>query len=121
MEAARKFQSGLIRINHIDQTHECEAYILMRLRGRYDALFAVKEGNSHRYLSADRNNYTGVVAYWNNVPSGKRQAASGKRQAAKGNGGQYSKSARAGRNLPSASHAAESELNACNGQKSTSS
>lgn len=90
-----------IRIHHIDQTHESDAHFLTRLGERYDALFAVKEGrllfmpiaqgisisgkilnpvtiirrdgDQHRYVRADRNAYTGVRAYWNNVSGAKRQ------------------------------------------------
>lgn len=92
---------GGIRINHIDQTHESDANFLTRLGERYDALFAVKEnkllfmpigqgmtitgqilkpitvkrdeGHGHRYLSADRDNYTGIISWWNNVSGARRQ------------------------------------------------
>lgn len=123
---------GGIRIKHIDQTHESDAHFLTRLGERYDALFAVKEGkllfipigqgitlsgqalppakverkegNSHRYLSADRDNYTGVVAYWNNVSGGRRQKVTvGSTAKARELGETYASEA-------DATHAAESEL-----------
>lgn len=92
---------GGIRIKHIDQTHESDAHFLTRLGERYDALFAVKEGrllfmpigqgmtvsgkvltpvtikreggHSHRYLRTDRDAYTGVRAYWNDISGARRK------------------------------------------------
>lgn len=88
------------RIEHIDQTNESDAHLLTRLAQRYDAIATVKAGrllflsagggtsvtgqqlpqitltrragDQHRYALADRNTYTGVVAYWHDVKKAKR-------------------------------------------------
>lgn len=92
---------GGIRIGHIDQTDESDLHFLARLAERYDAIATIKAGNllfvpageattasgiaippvqlrrrlgdRHRYVTADRNAYTGVLAYWNNTSHAKRE------------------------------------------------
>lgn len=94
---------GGIRIGHIDQTDESDLNFLTRLGERYDAIAAVKngkvlfsragrsltvsgrplplilltrrDGDTHRYAQTDRDSYSGVKAYWNDVSGGKRQIA----------------------------------------------
>lgn len=91
-----------IRIAHLDQTEESDLNLLTRLASRHDAIATIKsgrllfiptghaetasgkpippvtlrrkDGDSHRYLVADRDTYTGVKAWWNNMSGGKRQA-----------------------------------------------
>lgn len=90
-----------IRINHRDQTSESDLNFLTRLAANYGAIATIKAGkllfipaaaattangtplptitiersagDQHRYVIADRDAYTGVRAYWNNVSGGKRQ------------------------------------------------
>lgn len=90
-----------IRVAHIDQTSESDISFLTRLAKNHDAIATVKagrllfmpkgvsetvsgrplpavtiqrsDGDQHRYSVADRNAYTGVRAYWNNVSGGRRQ------------------------------------------------
>ncbi|SHF00029.1 hypothetical protein SAMN02745148_01562 [Modicisalibacter ilicicola DSM 19980] len=92
---------GGIRVSHIDQTDESDLNFLTRLAERFDAVATVKAGNlllipagaattasgleitpiqlrrqdgdQHRYVVTDRDSYTGVIAYWNDVSGAKRQ------------------------------------------------
>lgn len=88
-------------IEHLDQQNESDAALLTRLAQDYDAFATVKQrkllfmsaaqaktvsgeplpkltitrksGDSHRFSIADRNAYTGVVAYWHDEKSGERK------------------------------------------------
>lgn len=90
-----------IRVAHIDQTDESDLNFLTRLAERYDAVATVKAGNllfipagtattasgleiapvqirrqdgdQHRYVVSDRDSYTGVIAYWNDVSGAERK------------------------------------------------
>ena len=90
-----------IFIDHIDQTDESDLHFLHRLAERYDALCMAKNGNllfmpmnggvtaggtpipmltlkrgvgdTHRYLIADREEFTGVLAYWSDLESAERK------------------------------------------------
>lgn len=90
-----------IRISHREQTSESDLNFLTRLAANYGAIATIKagkllfipaaaattangtplptitiersDGDQHRYVIADRDAYTGVRAYWNNVSGGKRQ------------------------------------------------
>lgn len=90
-----------IRISHLDQTDESDLHLLTRLAERYDAIATIKagrllfipageartatgkplplvtidrsDGDQHRYVITDRDAYTGVKAYWNNVSGGRRE------------------------------------------------
>lgn len=92
---------GGIRIGHIDQTDESDLNFITRLAERYDAVATVKAGNllfisagqattasgleippiiirrtdgdQHRYTVSDRDSYTGVIAYWNDVSGAQRK------------------------------------------------
>jgi phage protein D len=83
---------GRVGIDHVDQTHESDMAFLTRLAKRYDAVMTVKDGNllffpigqartasgqalpamaltradgdRHRYHVSERENYSGVRAYW---------------------------------------------------------
>lgn len=91
-----------VNIAHLDQTGESDVHLLTRLGQRYDAVATVKagsllfmpigsgttasgqalptalitraSGDTHRYGSADRDNYSGVRAYWNNKPGANRHS-----------------------------------------------
>nr|WP_242495831.1 contractile injection system protein, VgrG/Pvc8 family [Salinicola tamaricis] len=86
---------------HLDQTEESDMHFLTRLAERFDAVATVKagrllfipagqattatgaeippivirrrDGDQHRYSSSDRENYTGVIAAWNDVSGGRRK------------------------------------------------
>ncbi|MCS6180028.1 phage late control D family protein [Shewanella baltica] len=88
-------------IDHIDQANESDANFLSRLAEQFDAIATVKNGNllflqaglahnasgialdrvditrqsgdSHHFGVADRDAYSGVVAYWQNDKAAKRQ------------------------------------------------
>lgn len=90
-----------IAIDHIDQTDESDLNFITRLGDRYDAIATVKaqrllfaragratsvsgqampaitltreDGDTHRYRVTDRDTYTGVIAYWRDEQSAKRQ------------------------------------------------
>ena len=92
---------GATAIEHIDQTHESDINFVTRLAKRYDAVATVKkghllflpidgtrsadgrpmgtlqltrrDGDSHRYHSADRQAYSGVRAYWHDPGKAKRR------------------------------------------------
>lgn len=94
-------------IDHIDQANESDANFLTRLAEQFDAIATVKNGNllfiragqsttasgsalaslaitrssgdSHRFGVADRDAYTGVVAYWQNNKGAKRQRVKAKK------------------------------------------
>ncbi|EWH02049.1 phage late control D family protein [Halomonas sp. BC04] len=93
---------GGIRVGHIDQTEESDLHFLTRLGERYDAIAAVKagrmlftaagrattasgleipirtltrrDGDRHRYITSDRDSYTGVKAYWNDTSGARRES-----------------------------------------------
>ncbi len=84
-----------VRIAHIDQTHESDLHFLTRLAKQHDAVSTVKkgrlvflpingtvtstgeeldtivitrkDGDQHRYHTADRHSYSGVRAYWHDA------------------------------------------------------
>lgn len=88
-------------VEHLDQTDESDLNLLTRLGERYDAIAAVKagrllftprgaattangnalpqititpqEGDSGTYRETDREGYSGVVAFWNNVDEGAQE------------------------------------------------
>lgn len=94
-------------IEHIDQTNESDANFLTRLAEQFDAIATVKNGNllflqagqsntasgmalegveitrqsgdSHHFGVADRDAYSGVVAYWQNDKGAKRQTVKAKK------------------------------------------
>ncbi|KAF0812818.1 hypothetical protein IGB42_02661 [Andreprevotia sp. IGB-42] len=87
-------------VDHIDQTNESDANFLTRLAGQFDAIATVKagrllfapmgaglsasgkplpavhitrqSGDSHNYNVANRDNYTGVCATYQNTKKGKK-------------------------------------------------
>lgn len=85
-----------IFIAHIDQTHESDLHFVTRLAKRYDATATVKkgsllflpidttrtghltfqrkDGDSHRWHTADRNAYSGVRAYWHDPGKAQRRS-----------------------------------------------
>lgn len=94
-------------IEHIDQANESDANFLTRLAEQFDAIATVKNGNllflqagqsntasgmalegveitrqsgdSHHFGVADRDAYSGVIAYWQNDKSAKRQKVRAKK------------------------------------------
>lgn len=88
-------------VEHLDQTDESDLNLLTRLGERHDAIATVKsgrllftprgeattangnalpeititpqKGDSGTYRETDREGYTGVVAFWNNVDEGKQE------------------------------------------------
>ncbi|MGI2131535.1 phage late control D family protein [Shewanella baltica] len=94
-------------IDHIDQANESDANFLSRLAEQFDAIATVKNGNllflqaglahnasgialdrvditrqsgdSHHFGVADRDAYSGVVAYWQNDKAAKRQTVKAKK------------------------------------------
>jgi uncharacterized protein len=94
-------------IDHIDQANESDANFLSRLAEQFDAIATVKNGNllflqaglahnasglaldrvditrqsgdSHHFGVADRDAYSGVVAYWQNDKKAKRQTVKAKK------------------------------------------
>jgi phage protein D len=94
---------GLENVKHLDQTNESDRHLLTRLAERFDAIAAVKDGNllfsprgqgtkasglpmptatltrqdgdRHRWTSAERESYDGVIAEWHDLDSGERQEA----------------------------------------------
>jgi phage protein D len=94
-------------IDHIDQANESDANFLSRLAEQFDAIATVKNGNllflqaglahnasgialdrvditrqsgdSHYFGVADRDAYSGVVAYWQNDKAAKRQTVKAKK------------------------------------------
>lgn len=88
---------------HVDQTNESDIAFITRLARRFDAVATVKagallclpmgsstnasgqplpaitiaraSGDGHRYTTADRDSYTGVVAYWHNGTTATRKSA----------------------------------------------
>lgn len=94
-------------IEHIDQANESDANFLTRLAEQFDAIATVKNGNllflqagqsntasgmalegveitrqsgdSHHFGVADRDAYSGVVAYWQNDKGAKRQTVKAKK------------------------------------------
>lgn len=99
---------GAQTISHIDQQNESDAAFLTRLAGQFDAIATVKdgrllfiragqattasgkplpavtitraEGDSHRFAVADRDAYTGVIAYWHDHKAAQKKAVSLKRR-----------------------------------------
>lgn len=97
-----------ITITHIDQTNESDGNFITRLAQRQGAIAAIKNGtllfippgrgktasgkpipaftlirnlgDSHQFSVADRSAYSGVVAYWLNTRSTKKETVSVKRQ-----------------------------------------
>lgn len=93
---------GAVTIDHVDQTHESDMAFLTRLAKRYDAVMTVKAGNllffpigqastasgkalptvgltrqdgdRHRYHVSERENYSGVRAYWYTNEGKKRKS-----------------------------------------------
>ncbi|WP_251978575.1 phage late control D family protein [Salinicola avicenniae] len=101
-----------IRVPHLDQTEESDMHFLTRLAERHDAVATVKAGNlmfiaagqattasgveippiiirrqdgdQHRYASADRESYSGVIANWNDVSGARlREVIAGENDNAK--------------------------------------
>ncbi len=94
-------------IEHIDQTNESDANFLTRLAEQFDAIATVKNGillfikagssqtvsgidlspmsitrqsgDSHHFSVADRDAYTGVIAYWQNNKAAKKQTVKAKK------------------------------------------
>ena len=94
-------------IDHIDQANESDANFISRLAEQFDAIATVKNGNllflqaglahnasgialdrveitrqsgdSHHFGVADRDAYSGVVAYWQNDKAAKRQTVKAKK------------------------------------------
>ena len=92
-----------ISIEHLDQTDESDLNLLSRLAERHDAISAVKagrllfsprgeartasgnalpkisvtpqSGDQYSYREIDRDNYTGVVAFWDNLEEGRQVQA----------------------------------------------
>ncbi|MGJ7459450.1 phage late control D family protein [Halomonas sp. RA08-2] len=90
-----------VPIDHIDQTEESDPHFLTRLAERFDAVATVKagrllfmaagtattasgqpippvrirrrDGDDHRYITSDRDAFTGVVAAWHDPNSAERQ------------------------------------------------
>ncbi|MDC8802547.1 contractile injection system protein, VgrG/Pvc8 family [Halomonas pacifica] len=90
-----------IVLEHIDQTDESDLHFLSRLAQRFDAISTAKAGHllfmpmgrgvtasgtpippltlrrdvgdQHRYIEADREAWSGVTAYWNDMPGARRQ------------------------------------------------
>ena len=95
-------------IDHIDQTNESDLAFLTRLADQLDAIATVKsgrllfikagqtttasgqplpaiqltrqDGDRHRFSVADRNAYTGVVAYWQDTQAGEKKQIAVKRK-----------------------------------------
>lgn len=95
-------------IAHIDQTNESDAAFLVRLAKEYDAIPTVKDGrllfvraglaltasgkampkviitrkagDQHRFSVADREAYTGVVAYWHDKKAAEKKVVKLKRR-----------------------------------------
>lgn len=91
-----------VLVEHIDQTNESDLNMLTRVGKRFDAVATIKagcllfapvgsgktatgatlpgitlvrsDGDQHRYHAADREAYTGVRAYWQDVKGAKKQA-----------------------------------------------
>ncbi|WP_068634890.1 phage late control D family protein [Thauera butanivorans] len=89
-------------IAHLDQTDESDANMLTRLARMHDSIATVKDrrlllmpngagttaggtplqpvtitrssGDQHRFAAADRDAYTGVLAYWHNTRTGQRES-----------------------------------------------
>lgn len=94
-------------IEHIDQANESDANFLTRMAEQFDAIATVKNGNllflqagqsntasgaaiagvaitrqsgdGHHFSVADRDAYSGVVAYWQNDKKGQRQKVRAKK------------------------------------------
>lgn len=92
-----------LRIAHLDQTHESDLHFCSRLARQYDAVCTVKQGklsfvpintkvnaagqalpiatitradgDTHRYHTAERNNYSGVRAYWSDPDQAQKRSA----------------------------------------------
>lgn len=97
-EIAKTFADEIV--DHIDQTSESDANLLTRLAEQFDAIATVKhdrlmfikageaksasglplgavtivrsKGDQHRFNVADGNNFTAVLAYWQNTASAKK-------------------------------------------------
>ncbi len=95
-------------IDHIDQTNESDAAFLVRLAKQFDTIPTVKDGrllfvraglaltatgkamppvvikrssgDQHRFSVADRDAYTGVVAYWHDKKASEKKAVKLKRR-----------------------------------------
>lgn len=95
-------------IDHIDQTNESDLAFLTRLADQWDAIATVKsgrllfikagqaitasgqplptvsltrqDGDRHRFSVADRNAYSGVVAYWQDTQTGEKKQIAVKRK-----------------------------------------
>ncbi|ERS88728.1 phage late control D family protein [Halomonas sp. PBN3] len=89
-----------VYLEHIDQTDESDLHFLTRLAEQFDAIATIKAGNllfmpagqaatasgqpippvtlsrnvgdSHRYVEADREAFTGVLAYWHDPDAAER-------------------------------------------------
>jgi hypothetical protein len=98
-------------IDHIDQASESDAGFLTRLAQQFDAIATVKadnllfikagqaqsgsgqplpvstitrsSGDRHSFNVADRESYSGVIAYWQDTKGAKRQSLTAKRQSTK--------------------------------------
>lgn len=102
LKAAVAGELASIKVEHLDQTNESDANLITRLAKEHDAVGTVKsgqllfivraagqtasgqplpealiqrrEGDSHEYSNADRDErVTGVIAYWHDKPGGKRR------------------------------------------------
>ncbi|MYL22527.1 phage late control D family protein [Halomonas alkaliantarctica] len=95
----QSFQGALLE--HIDQTEESDMHFLTRLAERFDAVATVKagrllftaagqamtasglaipertltrrDGDQHRYITTDRDSYSGVVALWHDPDAAERR------------------------------------------------
>lgn len=94
---------GSVAIEHLDQTDESDLNLLSRLAERHDAVSAVKAGrllftprgeaqtasgnslpeiavtpaagDQYNYREVDREKYTGVIAFWDNLEKGRQVQA----------------------------------------------
>jgi phage protein D len=124
---------GAIAIEHLDQTDESDLNLLNRLAERHDAISAVKagrllftprgeaktasgnalpllaitpqSGDQYSYREVDREKYTGVVAFWQDLEKGTQV------QALAGSDGRIKRLRATYANEPEALAAANAELN----------
>lgn len=103
LEPSIDAELGVELVQHLDQANESDANLLTRLAEQFDAVIGVKaghliccrtgegasasglplphitltrqDGDSHRYLQADRNSYSGVKAYYFEDNSAERKEA----------------------------------------------
>lgn len=97
-----------INIEHLDQQNESDAAFITRLAQQYDAIATVKQnamlfikaggsttagghalqavtierksGDGHQFSVADRDAYSGVIAYWHDTKKGQRQSVQAKKK-----------------------------------------